>query len=93
MPKIGRPLKGQTPKNISLQLRINEKTAYQLKQCANSLHISRTEVIEKGVEIVYNDALQMLLSFMRFYFSTDDFSVCAICVLFRKSSLVSMIPG
>ena len=58
MPKIGRPLKGQTPKNISLQLRINEKTAYQLKQCANSLHITRTEVIEKGVEIVYNEVVK-----------------------------------
>ena len=52
MPKIGRPLKGQTPQNI------NEKTAYQLKQCANSLHISRTEIIEKGVEIVYNEVVK-----------------------------------
>lgn len=58
MPKVGRPLKGETPKNISLQLRISEKTAYQLKQCSSSLHISRTEVIEKGVETVYNEVVK-----------------------------------
>lgn len=37
-------------KNVSLQLRITEKTAEELKECSEILGISRTEVIEKSVE-------------------------------------------
>lgn len=56
-PRTGRPPKGETPKNISLQLRISEKTADKLKKCSEILNISRTEVIEKGVELVYKEAV------------------------------------
>lgn len=49
-PRTGRPPKNETSKNISLQLRITEKTANELKECADLLGISRTEVIEKSVE-------------------------------------------
>lgn len=49
-PKMGRPPKNETSKNISLQLRITEKTATELKECAETLGVSRTEVIEKSVE-------------------------------------------
>lgn len=56
-PRTGRPLKGDTPKNISLQLRISDKTNNELKQCSETLKISRTEVIEKGVELIYNQVV------------------------------------
>lgn len=56
-PRIGRPPKGETSKNISLQLRISEKTANELKKCSEMLNISRTEVIEKGVELVYKETV------------------------------------
>lgn len=56
-PRTGRPPKGETSKNISLQLRISEKTANELKKCSEMLNISRTEVIEKGVELVYKEAV------------------------------------
>lgn len=49
-PRTGRPPKNETSKNISLQLRITEKTATELKECAEMLGISRTEVIEKSVK-------------------------------------------
>lgn len=49
-PRTGRPPKNETSKNVSLQLRITEKTATELKECAEKLGISRTEVIEKSVE-------------------------------------------
>lgn len=57
-PRTGRPPKGETSKNISLQLRISEKTANELKKCSEILNISRTEVIEKGVELVYKEAVK-----------------------------------
>lgn len=49
-PRTGRPPKNETSKNVSLQLRITEKTANELKECSELLEISRTEVIEKSVE-------------------------------------------
>lgn len=49
-PRTGRPPKNETSKNVSLQLRITEKTASELRECAETLGISRTEVIEKSVE-------------------------------------------
>jgi uncharacterized protein (DUF1778 family) len=48
-PRTGRPPKNEESKNVSLQLRITEKTAQELKECAELLGISRTEVIEKSV--------------------------------------------
>lgn len=56
-PRTGRPPKGESSKNISLQLRITEKTANQLKECAEILGISRTEVIEKGIEKIYAEVV------------------------------------
>lgn len=49
-PRTGRPPKNGSSKNISLQLRITEKTANELKECSEILEISRTEVIEQSVE-------------------------------------------
>ena len=56
--KMGRPPKNETSKNVSLQLRITEKTALELKQCAELLGISRTEVIEKSVEEFYEKTVK-----------------------------------
>ena len=50
-PKIGRPRKEVT-KNVALGLRISQETAEKLQKCADSLQISRTEVIEKGIDLV-----------------------------------------
>ena len=53
-PKIGRPRKEVT-KNVALGLRISQETAEKLQRCADALKISRTEVIEKGIDLVEKD--------------------------------------
>lgn len=53
-PKLGRPRKEVT-KSVSLGLRISQETADKLQKCAVSLNISRTEVIERGIDLVERD--------------------------------------
>lgn len=50
-PRTGRPPKEIT-KNINLGLRLTKETADKLQWCADTLEISRTEVIEKGIDLV-----------------------------------------
>lgn len=50
-PKTGRPHKDVT-KSVNLGLRLTEETAAKLQRCADLLGISRTEVIEKGIDLV-----------------------------------------
>ena len=47
--KMGRPLKGEHPKDLRLQLRINADTAQDLQECAEALNISKTEVVERSI--------------------------------------------
>lgn len=51
-PKMGRPHKEVT-KSVNLGIRITEETADKLKKCSEKLNISRTEVIEKGIDLVF----------------------------------------
>lgn len=50
-PRTGRPPKGDV-KREKLTLRISQETARKLQLCAERLRISRTEVIEKGIDKV-----------------------------------------
>ena len=50
-PRTGRPHKDVT-KNVNLGLRLTQETADKLQRCADALGISRTEVIEKGIDLV-----------------------------------------
>ncbi len=50
-PRTGRPRK-ETKKDVSLGLRITQETADKLQKCSKTLGISRTEVIEKGIDLV-----------------------------------------
>lgn len=54
-PRTGRPIKGTQKKDISLQLRISKDTDAKLRECADSMGISRTEVIELGIDRLYED--------------------------------------
>lgn len=49
----GRPIKGTQKKDVSLQLRISKDTESKLKECADSLGKSRTEVIEMGIDLIH----------------------------------------
>ena len=53
-PKMGRPPKDVT-KNVNIGLRLSEETATKLQKCADIMNISRTQVIEKGIDLVYED--------------------------------------
>ena len=48
---MGRPPKEIT-KSVNIGLRITEETAEKLQRCADVLGISRTQVIEKGINLV-----------------------------------------
>ena len=50
-PRTGRPPK-ENPKKISLGLRITQETADKLQRCAEKMNVSRTNVIEKGIDLV-----------------------------------------
>lgn len=52
MARTGRPPKEIT-KNVNLGLRISEDTARKLRECADSLQQSRTQIIEQGINLVY----------------------------------------
>lgn len=54
-PRTGRPPKMGKSKNVSLQLRITEDTANKLLECSERLKVSRTEVIEQGIDLLYNN--------------------------------------
>jgi len=54
-PRTGRPIKGTHKKDVSLQLRISKDTDEKLRECANSMGLSRTEVIELGIDKLYED--------------------------------------
>ena len=56
-PRTGRPHKEIT-KNVSLGLRITKETADKLQYCADALGISRTEVIERGIDIVHKGIMK-----------------------------------
>lgn len=50
--RAGRPPKEIT-KNQNIGLRLSQETVSKLKECAESLGVSRTAVIENGIDLVY----------------------------------------
>lgn len=50
-PSKGRP-PIDNPKNIRLEIRLTKEQAETLSECAEKLQVSRTDVINKGVEMV-----------------------------------------
>ena len=52
MARTGRPHKAVT-KNLQIGIRLTKETAEKLKSCADVLKISRTAVIEQGIDRIY----------------------------------------
>ena len=50
-PKTGRPRK-EVKKSVNIGFRLTEETANKLQRCADALKISRTEVVERGIDLV-----------------------------------------
>ncbi len=51
-PRTGRPIKGTSKRDKSLQLRLSGEELSLLDECARRLNISRTDVISKGIRLV-----------------------------------------
>lgn len=49
-PRTGRPTK--EPKKIRLEIRLTQSQSDLLQNCANELNTTRTDVINKGIELV-----------------------------------------
>ncbi len=49
-PRTGRPTKD--PKKIRLEIRLTQSQSDLLQNCADELNITRTDVINKGIELV-----------------------------------------
>lgn len=49
-PRPGRPTKD--PKKIRLEIRLTQSQSDLLQNCADELNITRTDVINKGIELV-----------------------------------------
>ena len=51
-PRTGRPVKGNSKRDKSLQLRMSKEELEILDFCAEKLEISRTVVVNKGILLV-----------------------------------------
>lgn len=51
-PRTGRPIKGTSKRDKSLQLRMSEEELELLDECAKKLDASRTDVVNKGIRLV-----------------------------------------
>lgn len=51
-PRTGRPVKGTSKRDKSLQLRMSAEELALLDECSQQLFISRTDVINKGIQLV-----------------------------------------
>lgn len=51
-PRTGRPIKGETRKEMRLQLRLNQEEMALIDECAERMAVTRTEVVMNGVKLV-----------------------------------------
>lgn len=50
-PRTGRPT--DNPKKVRLEIRLTEEQSEMLTECANSLNLTKTDVIVKGIEAIH----------------------------------------
>lgn len=41
-----------TPKNVRLEIRLTQKQSDLLQECAERLHVTKTDVINEGIQLV-----------------------------------------
>ena len=51
-PRTGRPIKGASKRDKSLQLRMSQDELELLDECAKRLNKSRTDVVNHGIRLV-----------------------------------------
>ncbi len=50
-PRTGRPPK-ENPRKVNLNIRLTEREASDIQECADKLNLSRTDTIMKGIQMV-----------------------------------------
>lgn len=56
-PRTGRPT--EDPKKHRLEIRLSTLDNIKLEYCCNTLDLSKTEVIRKGIDVVYKQAYEL----------------------------------
>lgn len=51
-PRVGRPIKGTSKRDKSLQLRMSQDELNLLDECSKILGESRTDVVNRGIRLV-----------------------------------------
>ncbi len=51
-PRTGRPIKGTSKRDKSIQLRMSGEELDLLEECAERLNMTRTDVVNKGIKLV-----------------------------------------
>ena len=54
-PRTGRPVKGSSKRDKSLQLRMSAEELALLDECSERLSISRTDVVNTGIRLVKSE--------------------------------------
>ena len=54
-PRTGRPIKGESKRDKSLQLRMSADELELLDKCAERLSATRTDVVNKGIQLVKDE--------------------------------------
>ena len=54
-PRTGRPIKGTSKRDKSLQLRMSADELNLLDECAELLNVTRTDVVNKGIRLVKSE--------------------------------------
>ena len=54
-PRTGRPIKGITKRDKSLQLRMSAEELQLLEECSQRMRLSRTDVVNRGIQLVKNE--------------------------------------
>lgn len=47
--------KSDKSKNLRFEIRMNKETAEKLEYCAEKLHITRTDVVQRGIDLVKSE--------------------------------------
>ena len=53
-PRTGRPPK-ENPKDIRIQIRLDKEYIHKLDECVRRDNSTRSEVIRKGIDLMYSD--------------------------------------
>ena len=55
--QMGRP-KSKNPASNQLRIRLNDKDLAKLKECSDSLKITMSDVVRKGIDRIHSELLQ-----------------------------------